>query len=92
MSKKPAYYKDALKRFRERRGGSSDELKARHKYMTKLVKEVKKAIEEGASQVPDIAEATGYSKDEVFKAVIILNRYNKLKILKKKTDYPTYGF
>ena len=86
------YYRDALKALRERTGGASDELKQYHKENTKLIGDVRKALQSGLQTVPDLSNETGYDTKRVFFAINVLRRYEKLLILSKREDYPQYGF
>ena len=85
------YYKDALKRFKERTGGPSNDLKEHHKKMSKLIREVEDAIKDGKSTVPEIADAIDRPTKDVFFAVNALRRWGNIEITNKRGEFPTYG-
>ncbi len=92
MSQEDYNYKEALKRFKEKRGGASPELLERYKTRRKQVKEVKNAIKNGKKTVPDISEATGIPMNIVQSVVTQLRKYENLVMVDKRSEYPIYDF
>ncbi len=96
MTKDPIH-RERLKAFKERmqeKGYPTEELMARHKYFSRLVREVKKAIEAGNDTVPKIIEALDnkYPSHDVFAAVTALHHWAQLKVADKTDEYPSYTF
>ncbi|MHA1770091.1 MAG: hypothetical protein ACTSYL_08585 [Candidatus Thorarchaeota archaeon] len=96
MTKDPIH-REKLKAFKERmkeKGYPTEELMTRHKYFSKIVREVKKAIQAGNDTVPKIVEALDnkYPSYEVFRAVTALHHWAQLKIVDKTGEYPVYTF
>jgi len=85
-----SYYKDALKQFKKRYP-ATQELKNHHKSMTVLLRKVKKAVEEGLSTVPEIAESIEERPHRVVFAINALRRWQGVEITNKRGEFPQYG-
>ena len=92
--KKVTYHKEALKAFKARHGGPSDEIKNIRKYNNTLVKEVKKAIQEieENATVPLVTEKVDYPSDEVWYAFMALLKWDSLEMVSKRGEYPEFKF
>ncbi|UJG41634.1 MAG: hypothetical protein K9W45_04005 [Candidatus Heimdallarchaeum aukensis] len=92
MSEEKYDYRTALKKLKEKMGGTKAELLERNKQRNKDKKLVVQAIKEGLSTVPKVAEKTGLPTDRVFSIINQLVKYEGLVMKDKRSEYPVYGF
>ena len=87
--------KEALKAFKEYKGGPKPELMEYYKYTNRLLKAVREAIKkQGKKTVPEIIEVLGseYKPYEIYFAVTALRRYEGLEMIDRSGEYPVFAF
>jgi hypothetical protein len=91
MANLTAEQKEALKSFREGRGGISDQLLARQKELLKQQRAVRKALAKGPATVPSIAGEIGLPEDETLWFLTLMRKYGEVEEKGQDGDYPLYA-
>ncbi len=87
------YFKTALKTLKETHGPPNEEFVASSRDRMKVVKGVEKVMKtQHLKTIPEIAEATNYPTDMIFNAINFLMKWNGLRLINKRGDYPQYSF
>jgi hypothetical protein len=87
------YYKEDLKKLKEKILVKED-LMDTYKKNRKLVNDVKKAIEElnKPVNVPELSEVVDYPSQDIFFAIMCLEKFNQLQVVSKRQEFPSFGF
>jgi predicted Rossmann fold nucleotide-binding protein DprA/Smf involved in DNA uptake len=88
---KTAREKKPLDILRERRGGTSEELKAYFKEQTRIRKLISEALKKGPRTIPELASDTGEPADKLLWHVMALKKYGRVAELEERGDYFAYA-
>ncbi|MCF7669578.1 MAG: helix-turn-helix domain-containing protein [Verrucomicrobia bacterium] len=84
------YYKDALRKFRDNRGGVPDALKKYSSNYRKARKQIIESLKESCLTIPSIAETTGLEKHVVMWHIAGLRKYGLVEEAGNEGDYVKY--
>ena len=82
--------KAALQRFRERRGGLSEERREQQRRLLQERKAIRTALAAPAT-VPELAQATGLLPRTVLWHVTAMRKYGQVQEADQEGDYPRYA-
>jgi hypothetical protein len=91
QAEKPPKEKSPLSILRERRGGTSDELKEYFKEQQAIRKALRDALKGGAKSVPELAEECALEKPLTLWHVMAMRRYGELFESAERNGYPLYS-
>lgn len=83
--------KEALNKFKERRGGIPDRLLESQKELLKRQRAIRNALAKGPAAVPSIAGETGIPEDATFWLLMLMRKYGEIEEKGQDGDYPLYA-
>jgi predicted transcriptional regulator len=81
---------EALKTLRDERAAETDAAQARLKEQLKVEREVTRLLKEGPKTVPELSEATSFSRQTVFWHLIAMKKYGQVAEAEQDGDYFRY--
>lgn len=91
MAKLTPERKEALKRFKEKRGGVPEALRTRQKDLLKKQRAIGQALAKGPATVPSLAAQAGLSTEETLWYLAWMRKYGEIEEQGQEGDYPLYA-